>query len=65
MMKNCLKMPMDNLIEYIDNYLKASGYSWQYYRDEPDAATENSESFKSKIRIIGKIPAAGNTKMLK
>ena len=56
---------MDNLIEYIDNYLKASGYSWQYYRDEPDAATENSESFKSKIRIIGKIPAAGNTKMLK
>ena len=25
MIKNCLKMPMDNLIEYIDNYLKASG----------------------------------------
>ena len=56
---------MDNLIEYIDHYLKASGYSWQYYRDKPDAAIENSESFKSKIRIIGKTPAAGNTKMLK
>ena len=58
-------MPMDNLIEYIDHYLKASGYSWQYYRDKPDAAIENSESFKSEIRIIGKTSAAGNPKMLK
>ena len=28
-------MPMYNLIEYSDNYLKASGSLWQYYRDEP------------------------------
>ena len=28
-------MPMYNLIEYSDAYLKISGYSWQYYRDEP------------------------------
>ena len=24
-----------NLIEYSDAYLKTSGSSWQYYRDEP------------------------------
>ena len=27
-------MPMYDLIEYSDNYLKASGSLWQYYRDE-------------------------------
>ena len=29
-------MPMYNLIEYSDNYAKASGSLWQYFRDEPD-----------------------------
>ena len=28
-------MPMYNLIEYSNNYSKASGISWQYWRDEP------------------------------
>ena len=28
-------MPIYNLIEYSDNYLKTSGTLWQYYRDEP------------------------------
>ena len=28
-------MPMYNLIEYSDNYLKTFGTLWQYYRDEP------------------------------
>ena len=28
-------MQMYNLIEYSDNYSKASGSLWQYYRDEP------------------------------
>ena len=28
-------MPMYNLIEYNDNYLKTSGVLWQYCRDEP------------------------------
>ena len=28
-------MPMYNLIEYSDNYLKTSWSLWQYYRDEP------------------------------
>ena len=27
---------MYNLIEYSDDYSKASGRLWQYYRDEPD-----------------------------
>ena len=28
-------IPMYNLIEYSDNYLKVFGSLWQYYRDEP------------------------------
>ena len=47
-------MPMYNLIEYSDNYSKASGNFWQYNRDEPalnDAGAlanfpGNSVSFK-------------------
>ena len=53
-------MPMYNLIEYSDNYSKISGSFWQYYRDEPNDNLEDSESFKSKIKITGKTPAAGN-----
>ena len=26
-------MPMYNLVEYIDNYSKTSGFLWHYYRD--------------------------------
>ena len=55
-------MPMYNLIEYSDNYAKTSGSLWQYYRDEPNNNLANSESFKSKIKITGKTPAAGNEK---
>ena len=29
-------MPMHNLIEYSDNYLKTSRSLWQYYRDDPN-----------------------------
>ena len=28
-------LPMHNLIEYRDYYLKTSGGLWHYYRDEP------------------------------
>ena len=38
-------MPMYNLIEYRDNYAKASGSLWQYYRNKPNNNLENSESF--------------------
>ena len=55
-------MPMYNLIEYNDNYAKISESLWQYYRDELNDNLENSESFKSKIKITGKTPNNGNKK---
>ena len=55
-------MPMYNLIEYSDNYSKASGSLWQYYKDDPNDNIAQSESFKSKIKITGKTPAEGNAK---
>ena len=58
-------MPMYNLIEYRDNYLKTSGTLWQYYRDDPNDSITESESFKSKTKIKGKAPADGNTKDVK
>ena len=55
-------MPTYNLIEYSNNYVKASRILWQCYRNEPNDNLTDSESFKSKIKIIGKTPAAGNKK---
>ena len=55
-------MPMYNLIEYSDNYSKASGSLWQYYKHKPNDNLTDSESFKSKIKITGNTPADGNTK---
>ena len=55
-------MPLCNLLEYSDNYAKTSASLWQYYRDEPNDNLADSESFKSKIKITGKTPAAGNEK---
>ena len=55
-------MPMYNLIEYSDNYAKASGSFWQRYRDEPNNNLADSESFKSKIKITGNTPNDGNEK---
>ena len=55
-------MPMYNLIEYSDNYAKTTGSLWQYFRDEPDDNIEDSESFKSKIKIKGKTPDDDNEK---
>ena len=57
-------MLMYNLIEYSDNYSKASGSLWQYYRDKPDDNLTDSESFKSKIRITENNPADSNTKYI-
>ena len=58
-------MPMYNLLEYTNNYSKSSGNLWQYYRDEPNDNVANSESFRSKIKIIGNTSDADNKKMLK
>ena len=53
---------MYNLTEYSGNYGKTSGSLWQYYRDEPNDNLADSESFKSKIKITGKIPDNGYEK---
>ena len=55
-------MPMYNLIEYSNNYSKISGSLWKYYKDKPNDNLADSKSFKSKIKIIGNIPADSNTK---
>ena len=35
-------MPMYNLVEYSDVYLKTSGSLWQYYKDEPTLDSSNN-----------------------
>ena len=44
------------------NIPKTSGSLWQYYWDEPNDNLADTESFKSKIKMIGKTPNNGNTK---
>ena len=57
-------MPLCNLIKYSDNYWKASGSLWQYYKDEPfinsngviidppdDSDYSDNASFKYKQKI--------------
>ena len=58
-------MPMYNLIEYSNNYMKTSGSLWQYFRDKPDDNLANFESCKSKIKITGKLLIRTIKKMLK
>ena len=55
-------IPIFNLIEYSNKYLKTSGSLSQYYRDEPNDNIANSESFKFKVKITGKIPDDNNKK---
>ena len=55
-------MPMYNLIEYSDNYSETSGNLQQYYKDEPNDNTADSESFKSKAKTTEKSPNDRNTK---
>ena len=54
-------VPKQNLIEYSDNYSKTSRSLWQYYKDDPNDAITDSESFKSKVKITEKNPDNGNT----
>ena len=65
-----LIMPIYNLIEYSDAYLKTSGSLWQYYRDEPAINNDgdiidfpennnNSNSFKFKQEITGQTGNGG------
>ena len=43
-------MPMYNLIEYNDNYVKSSGSLWQYFRDESDDDLEILNHSSLKLR---------------
>ena len=58
-------LPMQNLIEYGDNYSKTPGSSWPYHRDDPNDIITWSEPFKYKTKISGKTLVAGNTKNVK
>ena len=50
-------MLMYSLLEYSKNYRKSTGSLQNYYRDEPsNPLSVNSESFKYKTIIVGKIP---------
>ena len=50
-------MLMYSLLEYSKNYRKSTGSLQNYYRDEPsNPLSLNSESFKYKTIIVGKIP---------
>ena len=53
-------MPMNNLIEYSNNYSKTSGSLWQYYRDDPNDNIVNSESLRFKVNITDKTSDAVN-----
>ena len=53
---------MQRIIKYSDNYSKTSISLYQYYKDDLNDNTVQSELFKSKIKITGKTHAAGNAK---
>ena len=55
-------MPMYNLIEYSDNYSKTFGSLQQHYKDEPNNNLQDSDLFKSKVKITESTTADGNTK---
>ena len=55
-------MPINNLIEYSNNYSKTSGSLLQYYRDEPNNNITEPESFQFKVKITGKTSNVDNEK---
>ena len=63
-------MPMYNLIEYSDNYVKTTGSLWQYCKDIPARNNANNaitvfhannltDSFKFKVKITGQTGNGG------
>ena len=57
-------MPMYNLTEYSESYSKTSRSLWQYYKNDPNDNLTDSESFKSKVKITGKLLTMEIQKML-
>ena len=71
-----IAMPMNNLLEYSNNYSVTSGSLWSYYKDElndddnennadnykiDSSKTITSESFEYKAKVIWGAPAHNNT----
>lgn len=54
-------MPVYNIIENNDDYSRICGSLWHYDSDKPNDDAKNSESFKSKAKITGKIRNDSNT----
>ena len=57
-------MPVNNLIEYSDNYSDTSGSLWDFKRDETVINAnvtndDNAPSFKNKASIIGNTENSG------
>ena len=52
---------MHNLIKYGNNYAKLSGTLKPFHKDDPNGTITDSESFKFKGKITGRI-LAGSTK---
>ena len=46
---------MYNVIEYTNNYSKTSESLRKYYKDDANDIIKNSKSFRSKIKITGKL----------
>ena len=69
-------MPMYNLLEYSKNYEKASGFLFNYYRDEPseliigdgdnaiNISIRNSKSFDYKTEITGSLDGSEDEKKM-
>ena len=55
-------MPIYNLIECSNNYLKTSGRLKQYYKDDPNDDLSNPKSFNFKAKLTGKTPNNDNKK---
>ena len=57
-----ITVPIYSLIEYSDIYSKTSGSLSECYKDKSKNNSADSESFKWKVKIIGKTLNNGNTK---
>ena len=53
------------MVIIIQKHLEVYGNITKMSQDEPDDKLTDSESFTSKIKISGKTPADGSTKVLK
>ena len=58
-------MPIYNLIEFCDNYLKTWGSFWQYYRDDPNDNITQSDHSITRLKQQKNLLLLVNKRMLK